>query len=90
MTSHVHENHDAIAMRLKRARGHLGKVISMLEDQDPCIDVARQLHAVYKAVLNAKQALIRDHIDHCLSVEAIQNRPAADIKAELAEITKYL
>ena len=89
MSQHIHESHDAIIKRLKRANGHMNKVIAMMEGGQPCTEVARQLQAVYKAVFNAKQALIRDHIDHCLSVEAIKTRPAEEIKAELAEITKY-
>lgn len=90
MSEKIHESHEAIAKRLKRAKGHLRKVISMIEDGQPCADVARQLQAVYKAILNAKQTLIRDHIDHCISIEAIKNGSAEDIKTELAEITKYL
>ncbi|MCG8564842.1 MAG: metal-sensing transcriptional repressor [Desulfobacterales bacterium] len=86
----MHEHHQAIASRLKRARGHLGKVIAMLEEGEPCVDTARQLQAVYKAIYNAKQTLVRDHIDHCLGEDAIRTRPAAEIKAEFAEITKYL
>lgn len=85
-----HQSHDDIAKRLRRAGGHLNKVVSMIEEEVPCVEVARQLQAVYKAVHNAKQALIRDHIDHCLDEHAIRERSAADIKAELAEITKYL
>ncbi len=86
----MHRHHDAIAKRLKRAKGHLNKVINLLEEDAPCVETARQLQAVHKAIYNAKQALVRDHIDHCLGEEAIRTRPAADIKAEFAEITKYL
>lgn len=86
----MHQHHHAIAQRLKRARGHLGKVIAMLEEDSPCVDTARQLQAVHNAIYNAKQTLIRDHIDHCLGEEAIQTRPASEIQAEFAEITKYL
>ena len=85
-----HQSHEAIVKRLKIANGHMRKVISMIEGDEPCTDVARQLQAVNKAVLNAKQTLIRDHIDHCLSVDAIKERPAEEIKKELDEIIKYL
>lgn len=85
-----HKSHDDVAKRLRRAGGHLNKVVAMIEEGAPCVDVAGQLHAVYRAVHNAKQVLIRDHIDHCLDEHAIKERSAAEIKAELAEITKYL
>ncbi len=86
----MHETHDAIVKRLKRARGHLGKVVSMIQEGEPCVEVAHQLQAVSNAVHNAKQALVRDHIDHCLGQDMIQSRPAHEIRAELTEIAKYL
>ncbi|WP_170428474.1 metal-sensing transcriptional repressor [Ruegeria arenilitoris] len=87
MTQHTHESHPQIYARLKRAHGHLAKVIDMLNDQAPCTDIAQQLFAVEKAITNAKRALIHDHIDHCLSPanEATEN-DVDDFKA----ITKYL
>ena len=32
----------------------------------PCLDIAQQLQAVEKAIVQAKKTLIQDHIDHCL------------------------
>lgn len=63
---HTHASHPAIATRLKRAEGHLRRVISMIEEGRSCLDLATQLHAVERAVAEAKRALIHDHIDHCL------------------------
>jgi DNA-binding FrmR family transcriptional regulator len=61
-----HVSHpDAIA-RLRRAEGHLRRVIAMLEEGAACLDIATQAHAVERAVANAKRALIHDHMDHCL------------------------
>ena len=51
-----------IATRLKRAQGHLTAVIDMMESGRPCMDLAQQLHAVEKAIGNAKKELIKDHI----------------------------
>ena len=85
-----HQSHQEITKRLKRAGGHLNKVVAMMENEEPCVDVARQLQAVYKAIYNAKQLLVRDHIEHCIDERAIATRSAAEIKAELEEITKYL
>ncbi|WP_298851046.1 metal-sensing transcriptional repressor [uncultured Ruegeria sp.] len=85
MSNHTHESHPHITARLKRAHGHLAKVIAMLEGQASCSDVAQQLFAVEKAVTNAKRALIHDHIDHCLSTDG-DGSGIEDFKA----ITKYL
>ena len=65
-------------------------MISINEEGNPCTDVAGQLQAVFKAVLNAKQTLIRGHIGHRLSVEVTKTLSVEDITNELAKITKYL
>ena len=46
--------------------GHLAGVIEMMEAGRPCLDLAQQLHAVEKAIGNAKKELIKDHIHHCM------------------------
>lgn len=65
-TTHRHESHPAIVNRLKRARGHLEKVIEMIEAGSSCMTLAQQLQAVESAIANAKTTLIEDHLDHCL------------------------
>ena len=82
--SHHHPSHPQITARLKRAHGHLARVISMLEDEASCTQIAQQLQAVEKAITNAKKVLIHDHIDHCLDPET-----PVDM-ADFREITKYL
>ena len=85
----LHESHPDIVLRLKRAEGHLRSTIAMIEAGRNCVDVAQQLHAIEKAVTNAKKALIHDHVDHCLEAQS----DAASAKAALAEfkeISKYL
>ncbi|OYY85114.1 MAG: hypothetical protein B7Y42_16195 [Polaromonas sp. 28-63-22] len=56
-TAHTHTAHADVVKRLKRANGHLSTVIAMIEAQRPCIDIAQQLHAVERAVGNAKKGL---------------------------------
>ena len=41
--------------RLHRAEGHLHKVIGMVEEGRPCLDLAQQLHAVESAIHEAKK-----------------------------------
>jgi DNA-binding FrmR family transcriptional regulator len=86
-----HAHHKEIAMRLRRAAGHLKSVIEMIETGRACIDIAQQLHAVEKAINQAKKTLIQDHLDHCLegvggALSAEQRGPINEFKT----ITKYL
>ncbi|MGI8387928.1 metal-sensing transcriptional repressor [Brucella anthropi] len=88
---HIHETHPEIVKRLKRADGHLKGVIEMIEAGRPCLDVAQQIHAVEKAICQAKKTLIQDHLDHCLEdvvgpLAKEQRRSIDEFKA----ITKYL
>lgn len=62
----MHMSHPGIITRPKRAEGHLTAVLQMFDDRRSCLDLAQQLHAVEKAVANAKRELIQDHIEHCL------------------------
>lgn len=82
---HVHATHPALVARLKRADGHLRAVIDMIEAGKPCLEIAQQLQAVEKAVVNAKRALIHDHLDHCLDAD----HSLAD-RDELKTIARYL
>jgi hypothetical protein NreA len=86
----VHK-YPAIASRLKRAEGHLAAVIEMMESGRPCMDLAQQLHAVEKAIGNAKKELIKDHIGHCME-ETSQALPREfrDLIKEFQGVTKYL
>ena len=91
MTEHIHESHPEITKRLKRAEGHLKSVIAMIEGHRPCLDIAQQLHAVEKAISQAKRTLIQDHIDHCLEEAADkQGREQRLSMDEFKAITKYL
>ena len=82
-----HASHPKMAGRLRRAQGHLAHVIAMIENGRQCVDIAQQLHAVEKAIINAKRVLIHDHIDHCLEPD---ETGAVGDTADFKAITKYL
>lgn len=88
--AHIHETHPDIVKRLRRAEGHIRSVATMIADGRPCVDVAQQLHAIEKAIAQAKKILIQDHIDHCLERAAGAGKDAAAPIKEFKEITKYL
>ena len=91
--SDLHQSHPDIANRLRRAEGHLRAIITMIEEQRPCLDLAQQLHAVEKAICQAKKRLIHDHIDHCLERTVNGGIAPGGARASAEEfraITKYL
>ncbi|GLK84085.1 metal-sensing transcriptional repressor [Ancylobacter defluvii] len=88
---HIHHTHPEIVKRLKRSHGHLRTVIEMLEAGRPCLDIAQQLHAVEKAISQAKKTLIQDHLDHCLD-EVVSPLPHDQRRSidDFKDIIKYL
>ncbi len=91
MEAHLHTTHTAIVKRLRRARGHLDSVITMIEEGRECVDVAQQLQAVEKAIAQAKKTLVQDHIDHCLE-DLVRPSAKAQTRSleEFKKITRYL
>ncbi len=88
---HLHSTHPAIVKRLKRADGHLRKVIEMIEAGRPCLDIAQQLQAVESAIGQAKKTLIQDHLDHCLDeVAGPLPREQREVVDAFKAIAKYL
>jgi uncharacterized protein len=80
-----------IAARLKRAHGHMSGVIEMLQQGRQCLEIAQQLQAVEKAIVNAKKELIKDHLHHCLEeTSEAMPREVRNLIKEFQGVTKYL
>lgn len=87
----IHSTHPGLIKRLRRADGHLRAVVEMIEAGRPCLELAQQLHAVERAIAQARKTLIQDHLDHCLE-DVVGPLPRQQRKTldEFKEITKYL
>ena len=86
-----HASHPDILKRLKRAQGHLASTIAMIEEGRSCLELAQQLHAVERAISNAKRALVQDHMEHCIGDG--MGSAGADVKTAMTEfkaLAKYL
>ena len=80
-----------IQTRLRRAQGHLARVIEMLEQGRSCLELAQQLHAVERAIGNAKKELITDHLQHCVAeTSAALPREVRGLIEQFQGVTKYL
>jgi DNA-binding FrmR family transcriptional regulator len=86
-----HASHPAIVKRLRRAEGHLRSIIEMIQTERGCLEIAQQLHAVEKAIEQAKKTLVHDHVDHCLEQSVgRQPRDRSPLIEEFKAITRYL
>lgn len=68
--------------RLKITRGHLDKVITMIENDDYCIDVIHQSQALQQALKQIDHLLLENHLKTCVA-DAIK---LGDNKTAIAEV----
>jgi len=68
----------AVINRAKRAHGHLGKVIAMMEDGSECEDVLTQLSAVLKALERTGFQIVATGLEQCMV--AGDGRDSVDVK----------
>jgi len=90
--NHIHTSHTDIVKRLKRAEGHLRRVIAMFDEGRSRLDLAQQLYAVEKAISEARRRLIHDHVDHCLDLatDGTSGARSPDALKEFKAISRYL
>lgn len=74
---------------LKTARGQLDKVISMMEDDRYCIDVANQILAVSGLLKKANMDIMKQHINHCVK-EAFQEGSGEEKVDEVMKVIDRL
>lgn len=76
-----------IIHRLKIARGHLDKVISMVEHDEYCVDTIHQSQAVQSALEKADQAILDNHLKTCV-VDQIKSGKAEKSIEEIMKVFK--
>lgn len=59
------DTQERILHRLKIARGHLEKVIKMVEEDTYCINVLHQLQAVEKGLKETGNVILENHLKTC-------------------------
>lgn len=76
-----------IVHRLKIARGHLDKVISMAEGKEYCMNIIHQNQAVQSALHEVDSLLLENHLKTCV-VASIKKGQAGKSINELMEVFK--
>lgn len=78
---------EKISHRLKIARGHLEKVIEMVNHDEYCIDVLHQSRAVQEALKGADSAILENHLKTC-AADAITKGNKEEAIQEIMEVFK--
>ncbi len=81
------ENQENTLRRLKTVEGHLRGVIRMVEQDEYCIDVIRQIQAVEAALNKVSTQILENHLNSCVTT-AIRGSDAGERERVLKEITE--
>src|SRR3989338_3916764 len=76
-----------ILHRLKISRGHLEKVIRMIEDDTYCIDVLHQLQAVASGLRETGHVVLENHLKSCVA-DAIGKGKKDEAISEIMQVFK--
>jgi DNA-binding FrmR family transcriptional regulator len=81
------ENSENTLRRLKTIEGHLRGVIRMVQEDEYCIDVIRQIQAVESALNKVSSQILENHLNSCV-ITAIQGSDRKERERVLKEITE--
>ena len=59
---------------LKRIEGQVRGIQRMVDENRYCMDVLTQISAIHESLRKVSEALLRDHLDHCVT-NAIDSGP---------------
>lgn len=87
MTYRPKNTQERILHRLKIAKGHLEKVIQMVEDDMYCITILQQLNAVGAGLKETGNVLLENHLQTCVA-DAIKKGNEKEAIAEIMTVFK--
>jgi DNA-binding FrmR family transcriptional regulator len=81
------KDQEDILRRARVAAGHLDGVAKMIEREEYCIDVIRQIQAVQAALNRLSAKILENHLNSCVTTAVRGNDPDAREKV-LGEISE--
>ncbi len=74
--------------RLKIARGHLEKVITMVEEDEYCLDIIQQTQAVESSIEKVTEMILENHLKTCVRESIVSGKGIDEKVAEVIEVFK--
>lgn len=81
------DTQERIIHRLKIAKGHLEKVMKMVEEDAYCIDVLHQIQAVDSGLKETGNLVLENHLKSCVA-DAISKGKTEESIAEIMQVFK--
>lgn len=85
VSSMKQDTSDACLKRLGKIEGQVRGISRMVEEKRYCIDIITQIAAVRAALRRVEEAVLKDHISHCVQ-HAIASGDAAEQRKKVAEL----
>lgn len=82
------ENNNKVLQRMKIARGHLDKVIDMVEKGEYCLDIIQQSQAVQSALSKADEVILENHLRTCVKQSMISGQDVDEKVEEVIQVFK--
>ena len=91
VTGHHHAYEKKVLNRLARTTGHLKSISGMVERGSDCSEVLIQLAAVRSEINGICNAILKEHIDHCLVEAALTGnmQSVGKLETAIASLMKY-
>jgi DNA-binding FrmR family transcriptional regulator len=77
-----------ILNRLKTVRGHMDGIIRMVEDEEYCVDLMKQVSATQASLERVNRLILKNHLETCFT-EAVSEGRAQPAIAELLDAVKF-
>jgi DNA-binding FrmR family transcriptional regulator len=82
------EHKSSALNRLKTVRGHMDAVIRMVEEEQYCPDIMKQISALEGSLEGVNRVLLQNHIETCV-LEHVEAGRSAQVVDELMETLRY-
>jgi len=77
--------HESSLVRLKTIEGHIRGITRMVENEEYCIDLIRQIQAVQAALNKVSLTILNEHLNSCV-ITAIRGEDPSERERVLKEI----
>lgn len=74
--------------RLKTVRGHLDGVIRMVEEEQYCPDIMKQISALQGSLEGVNRILLQNHVETCV-LDHVEHGRSEQVVDELLETLRY-
>lgn len=82
------DNNKKVLHRMKIARGHLDKVIDMVEKGEYCLNIIQQSQAVQSALSKADEVILENHLRTCVKESMMTGKDVDKKVDEVIEVFK--